>query len=340
MKLDEKADSDTLKKVTFDLEIKTNEETVVETLVKDNEKEETLKETKLVSYIPNNRYENCADSEDESEDLGLGDADLDDHIDGGDGDDLHRNENILFQEESSESLFSLSIDSRKYVVGELDPGEKEVSSPMPSCVTPIKEDKELGLSVKGRDRSEYVCSVLNPIENMGEWKVFKGRGIPSSSKYKDDKENLKIEVDGVVSPTKSLKLSTYKSEMKSSTNKDMEQDIAVDTSLSSWLVEAETTPMSNISPGSVGNSPAQPAANMPRINEDESSLAALADKELKKVLPSLISHTRSRSQGTDEPEVGTVGSYWSCTGQIMVSDSISSSQELPLDRSITKVVQY
>ncbi|KAK2638017.1 hypothetical protein Ddye_025812 [Dipteronia dyeriana] len=350
-KVDESVVCITKKKVSFDLNVnKTQQESqpieeVTDNLLKDNENKEIekedereieLKETKLVpnsitpnvvSHVLNNRYQNCVTSEDESEDLGLEESDLDDDDDS-DGDNLVScNEKILVQEESSESLFSLSIDSRKHVY-EVELGEKEVNSPMPVRSLPIQEVREEveenGLCRNARDRSRYV--------NLTRWKVVKARATtPPPSKY-ESKENINLmqDLDVPVCPVPTCKLSTHSSVSNSNNKKVLDQEVAVDTSLSSWLVESETTPMSKTSAVSVGNSPSQNASK-PRSQEDESILA-----ELKQLSTSSISPRRSRSQSPDEPIIGTVGSYWCCTGKIMDSDSSSSSHVMQKDRSENK----
>ncbi|KAI9187441.1 hypothetical protein LWI28_028174 [Acer negundo] len=347
-KVDEPVIFITKKKVTFDLNVNNTQQesqpieevTDKKQIEKEDERETELIETKLVpssiipnvvSHVPNNRYQNCVTSEDESEDLGLEESDLDDDDDS-DGDNLvGSNEKILVQEESSESLFSLSIDSRKHVY-EVELGEKEVNSPMPVRSLPIQqvqENEENGLSRNARDRSRYARSVLNPVENLTQWKVVKARTTtpPPPSKFQS-KENINLmqDLDVPVCPVPTFKLSTHSSVLSSDNKKVFDQEIAVDTSLSSWLVESETTPMSKTSTASVGNSPSHNASK-PRSQGDESISAALAFEELKQLSASSISPRRSRSQSPDEPIIGTVGSYWSCTGKIMDSDSSSSKEE-------------
>ena len=119
--------------------------------------------TDVLSYPTNHRYQNCPDCEDE--DLVESDFADDEEDEGGDN-------QTSVQEESSESLFSLSIDSRKHVSAN-ETGEKEVNSPMPVHASSDKELKTIGLSPIARDRSQYVHSVLNPIENLTQWKRSK-----------------------------------------------------------------------------------------------------------------------------------------------------------------------
>jgi hypothetical protein len=127
---------------------------------KENEKQaETSKESKpfsgliassILSSPPNHRCQNCADGELDNDD--------DDEVG-----DVHS----PVQEESSESLFSLSIDSRKYV-GAIETGEKEVNSPMP-------ELKTIGSNPSAPERSESVDLVLRPIENLPPGKAVQAK---------------------------------------------------------------------------------------------------------------------------------------------------------------------
>ncbi|KAL8484556.1 hypothetical protein ACS0TY_027020 [Phlomoides rotata] len=53
----------------------------------------------------------------------------------------------------------------------------------------IREARNTKLNV--RDRSEYVCSVLNPVENLSQWKLLKARGATPPPQLKIcQKENL------------------------------------------------------------------------------------------------------------------------------------------------------
>ncbi|KAJ0080020.1 hypothetical protein Patl1_23149 [Pistacia atlantica] len=312
-KLEEPNSGSTEREVSFDLNVKTNEEVnvndnlvktskekeegeevhVFDNLVENKEKEgsekreDPTKETKLdsdsstpteIPHVSNHRYQNCASSEDEIEDLDLEECEVDDV--NSDGDDKK-----LFQAESSESLFSLSIESRKQF-SEVESGEKEVnSSPMPiHCANP--ELEEIGLSKNARDRSQFVHSVLSPVENLSQWKVVKARATPPVSKYQD-KENISLvqNHDVPTSPEPNVKLLTHNAKLNFN-NKVVEQEIAVDTSLSSWLVESETTPMSNTSSVSVGNSPSQ-IVNSSRSHEDKPVLGALTVEELKQLSGSI-----------------------------------------------------
>ncbi|KAM4108777.1 hypothetical protein ACJW30_03G071900 [Castanea mollissima] len=358
------------KKVTFDLNVKTCEKLctkeVINTLVESNEKKEGEKKEEkaaelksksfsdliaanILSYPTNYRYQNCPDCEDE--DLVKSDFADDEKDEGGDN-------QTSVQEESSESLFSLSIDSRKYVSAN-ETGEKEVNSPMPVHASSDKELKTIGLSPIARDRSQYVHSVLNPIENLTQWKTVQATALtPIKNLEKEsinlepyfniaispEKENINLEphfnittspeneniniephFSRETSPEPSFKQSKRNLKPKFKDLKSAEHEVAVDTSLSSWLVESETTPKSSNSTNSVRNASSE-KLNSPRSHEDRPILGALTIKELRQYSAS-ASPRWSRSRSPDDtPIIGTVGSYWSHTGQTMDSISGSSSR--------------
>ncbi|KAH0994581.1 hypothetical protein GBA52_018445 [Prunus armeniaca] len=339
---EEQSKTDAKKKVTFDLNTKVHHEEsstttkeVTNGLVESSdEKEEIQKEMEPIlgsiissvapSHPLNKRYENCQNNEDEYEDVvDLDGSDLDaaDDYEGGHVDDeFDSKQQISIQEESSESLFSLSIDSRKQVYdAEID--EKEVNSPMPKLSASNQEVNLIGSNQNSRDQS-----VLKPIENLTQWKEVKEKATSTASKHQE-KENINTEQDCYVpfSPEPTLKLSKHCPRPKSD-----DQGTGVDTSLSSWLVESENTPKSNASNNSVGNnSLCERVTNSPRSREDRPILGAWTTEEIKQ-LSAFSTPRRSQSPSPDQiPIIGTVGSYWCHTGQTMDSDSSSSCSGMP-----------
>ncbi|GMI65164.1 hypothetical protein HRI_000185700 [Hibiscus trionum] len=266
----------------------------------------------VVCKFQNNRYQNSEESGDELKDLGLEIMEVNE-----DGIGKAENELRLEIEESSDSLFSLSIESRKCVC-EVEPDEKEVSSPMPIVLNRNAEDKG----------GECVQSVLNPVENLAQWKGVKAKaGIPLKE---EEKENINVEQgsDIPISPESNLKLGTSSSRLCSDGKKLERQEIAVDTSLSSWLVGPENTPNSKGSTSSVVNSAASRMTNSPRSYEDRPILGALTLEELKQ--HSAPTSRKCSSRSPDEtPIIGTVGSYWNHTGQIVDADSSSPHKGTP-----------
>ncbi|KAK7285888.1 hypothetical protein RJT34_20673 [Clitoria ternatea] len=257
-------------------------------LMKENE--EKMKATQLNQPVNKYRY---ADWSDES-DLGVTFED---------GTDVKR---TWVPEESSESLFSLSPESRKRI-SSAENTENEVNSLM---ATHVKEE------IQGRILEVSSSSVLNPIENLTQGRVVKATVLKQP--LKNEKENIKLkvlqDVDIPISPEPSLKPSNRKTRRRINDNG---QEIGVDTSLSSWLVESETTPISkNSSTNSVGEGKGSPFSH-----EDRPILGALTVEDIKTYSLSTSSR-RSKTRSPDEtPIIGVVGSYWSHTGKSKSLDS-------------------
>ncbi|CAL0308816.1 unnamed protein product [Lupinus luteus] len=229
------------------------------------------------------------------------------NVDERDSDATFQDDNrTLFQEESSESLFSLSIDSRKRISS-----AENVDGEVNSLIVSAAE--------KGRRIEHDDSTVLNPIENIITQQVKMVKA--TLCKMKDNKENINLVVQNVdvdniaISPEPNLKLSSFKTRKK--------QEFGVDTSLSSWLVEPETTPVTMKSSDYSARKHSTPkerrGSSSVLSHEDRPILGALSIEGIRKY--SSVSATCSRSRSPDEiPIIGTVGSYWSHTGKCMDSD--------------------
>ncbi|XP_042491746.1 protein JASON-like [Macadamia integrifolia] len=343
------------KKVTFDLNVKTYEhvpepEAANHTSENEEEKERGKEEEKsaktceslsvseddsvtssLGSYPPNHRYQNCRDSDDE--DGGIDDgSDLEDDDDEDDDEDFDDEdvEPTEFKEESSESFFSLPAESRTQTCA-TPPNEKEVNSSMKTSDSPEQELKTtLPLNQNARDRSKYIHSVLNPVENLSQWKAVKARPRAATPPSKNQKENTKFEEEPQIpfSSEPTFKLSPLKSNQSFSHSRPAREEISVDASLSNWLVSTETKPNTQTSSFTFVNESTEKSrsqrSNSPISPEDRPILGALTVEELKQFSAS-TSPRKSPSRSPEEiPIIGTVGSYWSHTGQATDSSSGSS----------------
>lgn len=321
------------KKVAFDLNVKTYE--VLPAVEEEEEKVEvgdvwieakeakeresesvcrpTLIESNGSSCALKNRYLNCESSDDELGGTDLEEIDVEE--DGVEDDGVGVcDEGIAAQEESSESLFSLSIDSRKhFFVAEI--GEKEeVNSPFPVKSSCQNELNKSAFNQSARLRSEHIDSVLNPVENLPQWKAVTTR--TNSPIKNQDKENVLTgqEVPLSTGPKPTFTLANHICKPSSNNSRFTGQEIAVDTSLSSWLVDSEATPKSKCSNDSVGNSPSE-RASMPSSDKGQPVVGFPIVEDLRQFSAS-TSPRWSRGRTLDEPPVfGTVGSYWSHTGQ-------------------------
>lgn len=287
------------------------------------------------SYPPNHRYQNCRDSDDEAE--VFGDSDLEDDDDDGEeysDYDEDGNDRIIGQEIRSGSGLTAAMESRIDDFSDrLTSGEAE--SPMKASFLPDQEVKNLGLNRNVRSRSAYIHSVLNPVENLTQWKTVKSRG---TSQWKPQKENFSEELEV---PRMSFSLQpTFKQpssgleQISDTDNKTLRQAIAVDASLSGWLVGPESTPaktslssLETVTCEKVGST--SQGSNSVRSFEDRPILGALTVEELKQ-LSAASSPRRSPSRSPDEmPIIGTVGTYWNDTVSSKDSRSASTYKGIP-----------
>ncbi|KAL3828078.1 hypothetical protein ACJIZ3_016880 [Penstemon smallii] len=271
------------------------EEEKLEDLKKSSSKSQSLSEdensvtSSVGSYPPNHRYHNARDSDDEFEEYG--DSDLDDDEE----DELDDDE-----DDYDESMESRVGDSSVELIHE------EVESRPPTMVnvnaqTSDEESKAFGSRMNARDRSDYINSVLNPVENITQWKAAKSKGT-HVSKLPPQKENLNANFSSEP---------TFKSKNEQLKNKN--QGVAVDASLSNWLVSPE----------------------IKKTFSEESSFAdrpilgALTVEELRQINAS-SSPRKSPSRSPDDmPIIGTVGTYWNHSDSAKHSDSVSSYKGIP-----------
>ncbi|KAG5548388.1 hypothetical protein RHGRI_013917 [Rhododendron griersonianum] len=176
-----------IKKVTFDLNVRAHEE-LPNQEVKNrsvelengeengNKKEATQDESQarsdssmssVFTYPPSHRYHNCTSSDDdgESEAMEFLESDSDDN-------------------QESDSLFSISIESRNQISAP-ETDEKEVNSPIPARSLPECELKSIGSNQN--ERRKDLGSVLNPVENLTQWRASKSvKPMPSKDQEKEN----------------------------------------------------------------------------------------------------------------------------------------------------------
>lgn len=235
------------KKVSFNLDVQTYEPipTDYNLLESDEEEEKAAKgglspsfsegnsaELKMGSYPSNYRYQNCRDSYDEENEIAYEEIDLDDDDDYDDDDDIDDDEfygddDILHyqsQEDVSWQLVSANMESQK-TVSSTQLTKNKTTNVVAPCASNVREWKSLELHQNVRDRSQYVHSVLNPVENLTQWKAVKARAAPPEYQRKENREFKKMRP--IIDPSPFSNLSQ---------SKPLMQEIAVDTSLSNWLV--------------------------------------------------------------------------------------------------------
>ncbi|KAF7120687.1 hypothetical protein RHSIM_Rhsim13G0039200 [Rhododendron simsii] len=197
-----------------------------------------------------------------------------------------------------------------------------------------EEVKKTGSNRNARDRSVYVHPVLNPVENLAQWKAVKSKGPPQP--LNPQKENLKLEQEAPRSSFSSepiLKHPSFSFKSKSDQPKRENQEIAVDASLSNWLVTSETTPTKKTRPSGL-----EPISQEQSISQGSNSVVSLDDRpilgaltveEIKQFSAS-NSPRRSPSRSPDEMAIiGTVGTYWKHKEGGNDSGSFSSYKGIP-----------
>ncbi|CAL9154892.1 unnamed protein product [Musa hybrid cultivar] len=321
--------SRTRKKVTFNLNVQTYEEVSGDEdskcLLEDDEGPEAVDEDgkphegqdefspKLGAFPLNHRYQNCEISDDDGSDCGgdeeedYSDSDFDEEED----DEVGTEEK---EEESYDSFFSLAIDEEPQRL-------QEVRSPEPKCPSsPGRQPILLAGGGNKRDRSQYVHPVLNPVQNLTQWKEVKVH----SARAKNAKvENADTEKENQMmfcseAMNNKAKKPQGSVELDRTPNCSTKQEISVDASLSNWLLSSEN---STVEGPEASNSP---RSNSAFSREDRPILGALTVEDLKQASVT-SSPRRSPSRSTDEkPILGTVGRYWNSKNQ--GDDSASSHQ--------------
>ncbi|KAJ7972610.1 Protein JASON [Quillaja saponaria] len=339
-KPEEQLNLSTKKKVTFDSNVKTYEHVCSEEVtdfpqgsVEGKKKEEdSVKSshsksseedssvTSTGSYPPNHRYQNCRDSDDEYEELDYDGSDLSDEDDEDDEEDLGG--------EYAE-IYDGMVDLRTRVAAAQT---EEVESSNLICGL---SDGEVKPNPNARDRSVYVHSVLNPVENLTQWKAVKARGSRGTPPLRPQKENFVSNQESPVlfSSESGVKELPFSFKSKSNQPKKLNHEIAVDASLSNWLVSSAATPVNKtnsvaLDAGTPERSMSQ-GSNSVISHDDRPILGALTVEEIKQ-FSATSSPRKSPSRSPDEmPIIGTVGTYWNHTGTANDSGSASSFKGIP-----------
>ncbi|KAK4427847.1 hypothetical protein Salat_1553700 [Sesamum alatum] len=244
--LKEKAISKIKKKVTFNLNVKAYEpipddDDDIGTYLSEGEeatKWEFDTEADSIgiqySYPTSYRYRNCRDSyDDEDEDLNFDEVDdSDDEVD-----DFCSDDDTLSEEDFSWKSSSVVVESDKEVISNQITEEKNGNS---LDLLQSREVEGLGSNVYARDRSQYVSSVLNPVENLTQWKAVKAKAATPQLKYQKENSMLKQEGQNHSSTRADSDSLAFKKTRSLSVSRPQLPTVAVDASLSNWLGSLET----------------------------------------------------------------------------------------------------
>lgn len=284
--------------MTFDTNVTTYEHIVVDESVElFEEKKEEVKsrqESDITtsnssgSYPSNHRYQNCRESDDEEEDVTDCDqSDLEDIDDGG----------LLDEDYYNDDNYEDKLHNWDKVV---------YTEEIADNVMDIKRIEEKS-NVSARDRSGYVNAVLNPIENLSQWKAVKSKGRTTQTQPR--KENA-INASFSLEPQVDELSSSFSLNRKSrdETKKQRTQEIAVDASLSTWLSTSQTT-TSGCSSVETAMSEKKKYSKPVQSHDERPILGALTAEEIKQ-FSAMDSPRKSPSRSPESPIIGTVGGYW------------------------------
>ncbi|RDX79925.1 Protein JASON, partial [Mucuna pruriens] len=311
-KTEEQLSVSSRKKVTFDSNVKTYEPVLVDEVEErkseEGGKEEVLAKSKSSSsedssvtstgsYPPNHRYQNCRDSDDEDEEIDYGDSDLSDGDDDDDDDGIREECNEVSEDFGEDGMVATTAADQVFA-------------------EEVVDVKSIGSNLNARDRSVYVHSVLNPVENLTQWKAVKTKRTPQLRPQKENEFDVK-------EPSFSLNSET-------DTSKKLNREIPVDASLSNWLISSETTPASKaFFAGTPDRSTTSQGSYSVLSHEDRPILGALTLEEIKQ-FSATSSPRKSPCRSPDEmPIIGTVGTYWNVAGSAEDSGSASSFKGIP-----------
>lgn len=243
------------KKVSFNLNVRTYEPIRNEEVTDHFSDEESEKDTisKLQSqndstgsmigpYPSNHRYQSFRDSYDECDDIELEESDIDDDFVDTDEEDEEEEDSQecnddydspkTSQKENLDPFYSSKTDSGKSIsFSRSDEGETgnflRIRALQDDGVLKVESNRSV------RDRSQYVHSVLNPVENLTQWKAIKARATPT---VKKQKENIGTKQERVpLSSSQSFSPLPFSDKLNSNHSKPLIQGFAVDSSLSNWL---------------------------------------------------------------------------------------------------------
>ncbi|XP_050886843.1 uncharacterized protein LOC127092085 isoform X2 [Lathyrus oleraceus] len=166
-------------------------------------------EAVIIRYPSNHRYYNCSYDQDEEDEIVYEESDIDDEFD----------EEYDWDDDDDDGGYESCENYGDDEVCDENSKQKMLSS----------NDNELKSNSSGRERSMNMNSVLHPVENLSQWKAIKAKVISSKNRRK---ENVPSEENTSMLPL----VSPCILESNDLQSKPLLKEIAVDASLSNWLV--------------------------------------------------------------------------------------------------------
>lgn len=217
------------KKVSFNLNVEMYEANPGSYQVLDDDEEDENKETaveseregsvvSMIRYPSNHRYYNCSYDNEEEDEIVYEESDIDEF------DDDEFDEGYDWDDESLENYGDAEV---------CDENSEQKEDAMKNQKS---NDAKLKSNLSEPERSINMNSVLHPVENLTQWKAIKAK-VASSKQTR--KENVPSEQKTSMLPVvleSSSKFSPCVLESNAIQSKPLLQEIAVDASLSNWLV--------------------------------------------------------------------------------------------------------
>lgn len=210
-----------------------------------------------IVYPANYRYQNFSGSYDEDDDeIRLEESDLDDDDDDYAGDTDEEDSWESKDEEDDvwkinefefiEQFYSQNGTTQDSVTDAPVPAERK------DKYMPLIEDlKEFKGNSSVRDRTQYVHPVLNPVANLSQWKLVKGKSVPS---LMYQKENVPCqEQQRCLNTTPSLNQLLSGSISNLNISRPLMQDVVVVSSLTNWLASPKNQRSTSPSTGNSHN---------------------------------------------------------------------------------------
>ncbi|EOA37325.1 hypothetical protein CARUB_v10011017mg [Capsella rubella] len=334
--------SPTRKRVTFDSKVKTYEHIVFEESVEFSEEsteevkseEGSFKSTKTDqssseiievvsnssdSYPSNHRYKNCRESDDdiEEDELNCSESDLDED------EDEEYYSDVGFSEDS------LYNPTKEVYTEETGDKTEEIDAKLISSIESVRYENHYESQ-----------GVLNPVENLTQWKSAKSKGRTmqkqsqkeNSNFISDQQEKTDSSSFGTDPQIDDITLS-FKPKSRIEPKKLRNQEVVIDASLSTWLSTSETGSECN-SVSMYTSTPEKHKSSFSskpvKINHDDRPvLCALTLEDIKQFSASSTPR-KSPSKSPDEtPIIGTVGGYWGNHSKAMGCGSVSSFKGIP-----------
>ncbi|CAH8336744.1 unnamed protein product [Eruca vesicaria subsp. sativa] len=198
----------------------------------------------------------------------------------------------------------------------------------------FSEDKH---DAKLRRSNESVQGVLNPVENLTQWKSAKSSGKTVQKQSEKENSNLISDQEdkkgsfsfGRDSQTDDTTLS-FKQDSTIESKKAGNKELTVDASLSTWLSTSETGSECN----SVSNTPVKSKSTsyskrVINSHDDRPVLCALTAEEIKQFSATSTPRKSPRKSHDETPIIGTVGGYWDHSKAADSGGSVSSFKGIP-----------